>query len=71
MDYNDYVVIDSLFYRPAEVDLLIASPVNAQKKLGWSSETSFVELVEMMVENDLKALQTINTGSGQSRPQAA
>ncbi|HEX9860946.1 MAG TPA: GDP-mannose 4,6-dehydratase, partial [Nitrospirota bacterium] len=48
------VGLDPKFYRPAEVDLLIADPSNAMKKLGWVPEVSFEQLVEMMVKSDLE-----------------
>ena len=40
--------------RPAEVDLLIGDPTKAKEVLGWQTETSFEQLVTMMVENDLR-----------------
>ena len=57
MNYEEFVVIDPKFYRPAEVDLLIGDRTKAEDKLGWKPETSFEELVRMMVESDYKALQ--------------
>ncbi|RKX59571.1 MAG: GDP-mannose 4,6-dehydratase [Thermodesulfobacteriota bacterium] len=45
------------FYRPAEVDLLIGNPEKARKKLGWQPRTSFSQLVEIMVEADLKRVR--------------
>lgn len=48
------VVIDKRYFRPAEVDLLIGDPSKAKKKLGWEPRIRFKELVEMMVEADLK-----------------
>ena len=57
LDYRDYVVQDERFYRPAEVDLLIGDPAKAGKALGWKPETSFEELVRMMVEADLALLR--------------
>jgi GDPmannose 4,6-dehydratase len=56
LNYEDYVVVDPKFYRPAEVDLLISDPSKAREKLGWQPQVSFRELVEMMVEADLKRL---------------
>jgi len=56
LNYQDYVVQDPRFYRPAEVDLLISDPSKAWKELGWKPKTSFKGLVEMMVESDLKIL---------------
>ncbi|MCB0077803.1 MAG: GDP-mannose 4,6-dehydratase, partial [Anaerolineales bacterium] len=57
LDYNDHVVIDPAFYRPAEVDLLIGDPAKAQAKLGWERTVSFPELVTMMVDSDLEQLR--------------
>lgn len=54
LNYEDYVVQDPLFYRPAEVDLLISDPQKAREELGWKPSVSFEELVHMMVETDLK-----------------
>jgi GDPmannose 4,6-dehydratase len=45
--------IDSQFYRPAEVDLLLGDSTPAREELGWQPETSFQKLVEKMVDNDL------------------
>ena len=56
LDYEQYVVSDPRFYRPAEVDLLIGNPDKAGKVLGWEPGVSFKELIAMMVESDLKAL---------------
>jgi GDPmannose 4,6-dehydratase len=57
LDYRDYVVQDERFMRPAEVDLLVGDPAKAREKLGWQPETSFENLVVMMVEADLKLLR--------------
>ncbi len=54
LDHEKYVYIDPKFLRPAEVDLLIGDPAKAKKKLGWEVETSFEQLVEMMVKADLE-----------------
>jgi GDPmannose 4,6-dehydratase len=48
------VRINSAFYRPAEVDLLIGDPSRSEKELGWSRKISFETLVERMVKNDLR-----------------
>ncbi|MFN7470281.1 MAG: GDP-mannose 4,6-dehydratase [Roseiflexaceae bacterium] len=55
LNYQDYVVIDERFYRPAEVDLLVGDPAKANKNLGWKPEVSFEQLVTMMVDSDLQA----------------
>ncbi|MDP6648927.1 MAG: GDP-mannose 4,6-dehydratase [Acidimicrobiales bacterium] len=57
LDYADHVVIDERFFRPAEVDLLVGDSAKAEERLGWVPQTSFTELVEMMVDNDLEALE--------------
>jgi GDPmannose 4,6-dehydratase len=53
LDYKKYVVLDEKFMRPAEVDLLLGDCSKA-KKLGWKPETSFKDLVNLMVDEDLK-----------------
>jgi len=54
LDWNEYVVIDPAFYRPAEVELLIGDCSKAKEKLGWQPKTKFEDLVGLMVEADLK-----------------
>jgi GDPmannose 4,6-dehydratase len=54
LDYQDYVVQDPRFYRPAEVDLLVADASKSKNILGWTPQVSFEELVCMMVDADLK-----------------
>ncbi len=54
-DWTPYVEYDNAeFVRPAEVDLLVADPTKTNQKLGWKSETSFKDLVKIMVEGDLE-----------------
>lgn len=56
LDYQDYVVQDERFYRPAEVDLLVSDPHKIQQELGWQPNVSFEELIHMMVEADLRRI---------------
>jgi GDPmannose 4,6-dehydratase len=56
LNWEDYVVVDEKFYRPAEVDLLIGDSGKAHAKLGWQPTVTFSQLVAMMVEADLAAL---------------
>jgi GDPmannose 4,6-dehydratase len=56
LDWRKYVVQDPRFYRPAEVDLLLADPSKSQARLGWRLEVSFDQLVRMMVDADMEAL---------------
>ncbi len=57
LDYRDHVVQDPRFFRPAEVDLLVADPSKAVARLGWSPKVGLQELVRMMVDADLERYQ--------------
>lgn len=57
LDMNDYVVVDPKFYRPAEVHELLGDYSKAKKNLGWEPETSFIELITMMVDADMERLK--------------
>lgn len=57
LDWEEYVVQDPRFMRPAEVDLLIGDPARAKQELGWEPEVSFAELVHMMVDADLARVE--------------
>ena len=52
------VKINAEFYRPAEVDVLLGKATKAKEKLGWAPETSFEQLVQMMMESDLKRAES-------------
>jgi GDPmannose 4,6-dehydratase len=54
LDWRDYVEIDPRYFRPAEVNVLLADASKVHRKLKWRPKTSFKELVRMMVEEDLK-----------------
>jgi GDPmannose 4,6-dehydratase len=56
LNWEDHVVIDQQFFRPAEVDLLIGDASRARDKLGWKPEVGFDQLVRMMVDADLREL---------------
>jgi GDPmannose 4,6-dehydratase len=58
LDYNEFVVQDERFYRPAEVDLLISDPSKARSILGWEPAVNFKALVTMMVDADLERLSS-------------
>ena len=55
--WKKYVGQDSRYMRPAEVDVLRGDSTKAQEELGWKPKTSFKELVEKMVNNDLKLIK--------------
>ncbi|WP_282939471.1 GDP-mannose 4,6-dehydratase [Paenibacillus sp. RC67] len=59
LKWQDHVVIDPKFVRPAEVDLLLGDCTKAKEQLGWNLEVGFEQLITMMVESDLKRLQVI------------
>ncbi|HEX9308037.1 MAG TPA: GDP-mannose 4,6-dehydratase, partial [Anaeromyxobacter sp.] len=54
LDYEKFVEIDPRYYRPTEVDFLLADPSKAEKKLGWKPRTSFEQLVRLMMESDVE-----------------
>jgi GDPmannose 4,6-dehydratase len=56
LDWEQYVVQDDAFLRPAEVDLLVGDSAKAKRQLGWEPETDFEALIRLMTDADLKAL---------------
>ncbi len=54
LNYQDYVKIDEKYYRPSEDVILTGDSSKARKKLGWKNEMKFEEIINEMVENDLK-----------------
>jgi GDPmannose 4,6-dehydratase len=54
LDSDEYVIVDPVFLRPAEVDVLRGDPAKARTDLGWSATTSLEELMAMMVDADLR-----------------
>ena len=56
LNWEEHVVIDPAFLRPAEVDLLVGDPSKARAALGWNCDVDFFGLIEMMVAADLDAL---------------
>jgi GDPmannose 4,6-dehydratase len=55
LDWTKYVEIDSKYYRPAEVDLLLGDASKARRQLGWEPRVKFKELVKIMMEAELNA----------------
>jgi GDPmannose 4,6-dehydratase len=58
LDWKDYVEIDPRYFRPAEVDFLLADPSKASRALGWEPKVTFQELVRIMVDADLHDVET-------------
>jgi GDPmannose 4,6-dehydratase len=54
LNWEDHVVVDEAFFRPAEVNILLGDPTKAKEKLGWQPEVSLEEMVQMMVDRDLE-----------------
>jgi len=58
LDYEEFVVQDERFFRPAEVDLLVGDASKARTVLGWEPRTTFTQLVTSMVDADLEEIAT-------------
>ena len=52
LNYEDHVVVDESYFRPAEVDLLVADASKAKLKLGWEPKTNLEELIKIMIESE-------------------
>jgi len=71
LDWNDHVVVDSAFTRPAEVDRLVGDATKARNELGWTPTVSFDSLVTMMVDADMERVaEDIRQGRGHHRSPA-
>jgi len=64
LDWQKYVEFDERYLRPAEVELLIGDSTKARKQLNWEPSVTFEELVHLMVDADIKALERQERGSG-------
>jgi GDPmannose 4,6-dehydratase len=62
LDWEEHVEIDPKLMRPAEVDFLCGDASKAREKLGWEPQVGFEELIKMMVEADLEAVQKAENG---------
>ena len=62
LDWKKYVEIDSAYFRPTEVDLLIGDYSKAKAKLGWEPKTKFADLVRLMVDADIELLKAHQEG---------
>ncbi len=57
LDPDEHVEIDPKYYRPSEVDVLLGDASKAKERLGWEPKVRFKDLVELMVDADVAALQ--------------
>src|SRR6202163_1568488 len=62
LDWREYVEVDPRYFRPAEVDYLLADASKARRVLGWEPSVTFEELVQIMVDSDLGDLERTLTG---------
>ena len=60
LNWEDYVVINKEFYRPAEVYELRGNITKAKEKLGWEPSVKFKDLVRLMVESELQSIRSGN-----------
>ena len=64
LSWNDYVEIDPRYFRPTEVDLLLADSSKVREKLGWDPIINFQDLVKIMVDYDMKFVGLVPPGEG-------
>jgi GDPmannose 4,6-dehydratase len=70
LEMDKHLVIDPKFFRPAEVDKLLADSSKAKSKLGWEPKVTFEALVEMMVRADLEHESSSGNGRAESPAKA-
>ena len=71
LDWREYVEVDPRYFRPAEVDYLLADTSKAKQVLGWEPTVRFEELVRIMVEADMKELEARRKGGTEALQLAA
>jgi GDPmannose 4,6-dehydratase len=64
LEVEEYVRIDSRYFRPTEVEVLIADPARSERMLGWKPRVKFSELVKIMVDSDLRSAGITPPGEG-------
>jgi GDPmannose 4,6-dehydratase len=64
LDWRDYIKTDPHYYRPTEVDYLLADPAKAKQMLGWEPKVKFHELIKIMVDADLELIGLPCPGEG-------
>lgn len=64
LDWKEYVEIDQRYFRPTEVELLLADASKAKKVLGWEPRINFEELVKIMVDSDMELMGLDSSGEG-------
>ena len=64
LDWQEYVEIDPRYFRPTEVEVLLADATKAKRELGWEPKITFRELVRIMVDADMEAIGLTPPGEG-------
>lgn len=64
LEWQEYVEVDPRYFRPTEVDLLMADATKARKNLGWEPKVNFKELIAIMVDADMEAVGLPPIGTG-------
>jgi len=64
LDWKEYVKIDPRYFRPTEVELLLADSSKVRKELGWSPRIAFKELVKIMADSDMELIGLDSPGEG-------
>jgi GDPmannose 4,6-dehydratase len=67
LDYKEFVLTDEMYYRPSEIYNLVADASKARSKLGWNSNYRFIDLVQEMVESDLRLFQKNREGISEKK----
>ena len=57
LNADDHIVIDEGLYRPADVDIMLGNPEKAKNILGWEAKTSLVDMIEEMVDEDIRRIE--------------
>jgi len=70
LDWRRHVAIDPQYHRPTEIDCLLGDASKARRKLGWSPRTMFGDLVRIMVDADVRALEDSLSGQAERRMSA-
>jgi len=65
LDWRDFVEVEPRYFRPTEVDILQADCSKAKRVLNWSPKITFLDLVKIMVDADLKAATLSSPGEGE------
>ena len=68
LDWKEHVEVDPRYFRPAEVDCLCADASKARRALGWEPAVTFDELVRIMVDADMQAVEARLQGGARGAP---